>query len=146
MRYSTQVDIPVFFLNGTNYDFNLIISKLAKEFRSEMKCIPLNTNKYMSFSIPITKEELIYESKKLPKKQDKPIEENEQNEPNKKDNPKNESIKKAQYKKPKKKIITYSLKFMDTARHNNRLSTMVDNLSELYMCNCEEDQDKNIKK
>ena len=55
LRYTTQVDIPVFFHNGTNYDFNLIMTELAKEFRSEMKCIPLNTNKYMSFSIPIAK-------------------------------------------------------------------------------------------
>ena len=44
LRYSTQIDIPVFFHNGTNYDFNLIVTELAKEFRSEMKCIPLNTN------------------------------------------------------------------------------------------------------
>ena len=55
LRYSTQIDIPVFFHNDTNYDFNLIITKLAKEFRSEMSCISLYTNKYMSFSIPIKK-------------------------------------------------------------------------------------------
>ena len=55
LRYSTQVDIPVIFHNGSNYDFNLIITELAKEFRSEMRCIPLNTNKYMSFSIPLKK-------------------------------------------------------------------------------------------
>ena len=36
---------------------------------------------------------------------------------------------------------------MDTARHNNRaLSTLDDNLSELFMCKCEENSDKNIKK
>ena len=64
MRYSTEIDIPVFFHNGTNYDFNLIITELAKECRSEMKCIPLNTNKYMSFSIPIAKQIITYESKK----------------------------------------------------------------------------------
>ena len=39
LRYSTQIDIPVFFHNGTNYDFNLIITELAKEFRSEMRYI-----------------------------------------------------------------------------------------------------------
>ena len=55
LRYSTQIDIPVFFHNGANFDFNWIINELAKEFRSEMRCIPLNTNKYMSFSIPIKK-------------------------------------------------------------------------------------------
>ena len=62
LRYYTDTDIPIFFNNGTNYDFNLIINELAKEFRSEMRCIPLNTNKYMSFSIPIKKE--IKEKKK----------------------------------------------------------------------------------
>ena len=55
LRYSTQVDIPVAFQNGAKYDFNLLITELAKEFRSEMRCIPLNTDKYMSFSIPIKK-------------------------------------------------------------------------------------------
>ena len=56
LRYSTQIDISAFFHNGTSYDFNLIVNELAKKFRSEMRCIPLNTNKYMSFSIPIRKE------------------------------------------------------------------------------------------
>ena len=55
LRYSVQRDIPVFFHNSTNYDFNLIINELAKEFRSELHCIPLNGEKFMSFSIPITK-------------------------------------------------------------------------------------------
>ena len=41
LRYSTQKDIPVLFHNVTNYDFNLIITELAKEFRSELQCIPL---------------------------------------------------------------------------------------------------------
>ena len=47
LRYPTQIDIPVFFHNSTN---NLIITELAKEFRSEMRCIPLNTNKYVFFN------------------------------------------------------------------------------------------------
>ena len=39
----------------------------------------------------------------------------------------------------KKKVITYNIKFMHTARHKNRpLSTLVDNLSELYECKCAE--------
>ena len=138
LRYTTQVDIPVFFHNGNNHDFNLTMTELAKEFRSEMKCIPLNTNKYMSFSIPIAKKIITYEPKTQnePKNQNKPNEQNEQNEPNKE----------KKYKKPKKKVITYSLKFMDTTRHNNSaLSTLVDTLSELYMCECEENSHKNIK-
>ena len=54
-RYSTQKDRPVLFHNGSNYDFNLIITEFTKESRSPLQCIPVNTNKYMSFSIPIRK-------------------------------------------------------------------------------------------
>ena len=32
------------------------MNELAKELRSEMRCRPLNTNKYMSFSIRIKEE------------------------------------------------------------------------------------------
>ena len=32
LRDSTQKDIPVLFHNGSKYDFNLIITELAKEF------------------------------------------------------------------------------------------------------------------
>ena len=112
LRYSTQVDIPAFFHNGTNYDFNLIINELAKEFRSEMRLIPLNTNKYLSFSIPIMKE--IKDQK--------------------------------DQKEPKKNVITYNLKFIDSAEHmSSAVSTLVDNLPEVNKCNCEEKEDKDIK-
>ena len=55
LRYSTQKDISVFFHDGTNYDFNLVINQLAKKFRLELHFIPLNGEKFMSFSIPIRK-------------------------------------------------------------------------------------------
>ena len=58
LRYSTQKDIPVFFQNDTIYDFNPIVPKLANEFRSELHCVPLNDEKFMSFSIPIRKKGL----------------------------------------------------------------------------------------
>ena len=54
-----------------------------------MRCIPLNTDKYMSFSIPI---------KKDVKKQ------KEQNE----------------LKKPKKTVITYNLKLIESAKNMNK--------------------------
>ena len=47
LRYSAPKDIPVLFHNGTNYDFNLIITELAEELRSELQCIPVNTNRYI---------------------------------------------------------------------------------------------------
>ena len=67
LRYSIQKDITVFFHNCTNYDFTLIIPDLAKEFRSQLHCIPLNNKKFMSFSIPI-KEKLYANSKDTKKK------------------------------------------------------------------------------
>ena len=42
LRYSTQRDIPVVIHNGSNYDFHLIIKELAKEFKEEIHCIPLD--------------------------------------------------------------------------------------------------------
>ena len=48
-----QKDIPVVIHNGSNYDFHLIITELAKEFRSDMKCIPEDKEKYISFLIPL---------------------------------------------------------------------------------------------
>ena len=89
LSQSTPIDIPVFFHDGTSYEFNFIITELAKEFKSEMRCIPLNTDKYMSFSIPI---------KKDVKKQ------KEQNE----------------LKKPKKKVITYNLKLIESAKNMSK--------------------------
>ena len=78
-----------------------------------MRCIPLNTNKYMAFSIPIKKEI-----------------KNEQKE----------------QKEPKKKVITYNLKFIDSKKHMDKpLSPLVDNLSEINKCKCEETEDKDIK-
>ena len=77
------------------------MTELAKEFRSEMKCIPLNTNKYMSFSIPIAKKKKTYEPKTQnePKNRNKPNEQNKQKEQNEQ----NEPNKEKKYKKTKKK-------------------------------------------
>ena len=110
LRYSVQRDIPVFFHNGTNYDFNLIINELAKEFRSELQCIPLNGEKFMSLSIPIKKKTY------------------------------------ANSKNTKKKLLTYNLRFIDSARHmNESLSNLVDNLSGLNKCKCKKPSFDNIK-
>ena len=100
----------MFFHNGTNYDFNLILNVLAKEFRSELQCIPLNGEKFMSFSIPIKK--------------------------NTYTNSKNTN----------KKLLTYNLRFIDSARHmNESLSALADNLSGLNKCRCEKPSFENIK-
>ena len=48
-------------------------------------------------------------------------------------------------KKGKKKVLTYSLRFIDSAKHMARgLSTLVDNLSELTVCKCGPNDSKDI--
>ena len=42
LNHSKQRNIPVVFHNGSKYDFNLLITELAKEFRTDMNCIPKN--------------------------------------------------------------------------------------------------------
>ena len=49
-------EIPVLFHNGSTYDYHFIIKELAKEFEGEFKCLRENTEKYVTFSVPIKKE------------------------------------------------------------------------------------------
>ena len=56
LRYRTQREIPVVLHNGSNYDNHFIINALAKEFKSNnIKCLGENTEKYISFNIPLKK-------------------------------------------------------------------------------------------
>ena len=60
LRYSVPHEIPVKFLNGSSYDYHLIIKELAEEFKGEdFECLAENTEKYISFSIPIEKKLLM---------------------------------------------------------------------------------------
>ena len=52
----------------------------------------------------------------------------------------------ANSKNTKKKLLTYNLRFIDSARHvNESLSTLADNLSGIKNCNCEKKSFGNIK-
>ena len=44
------------FHNGFTYDYHFIINKLTKEFDGQLECLGENTEKYISFSVPIKKE------------------------------------------------------------------------------------------
>ena len=55
-RYQIPKDIPVVFHNGSTYDYHFIIRELAKEFKGYFECIGENTEKYITFSVPIKKE------------------------------------------------------------------------------------------
>ena len=56
LRYKTPKEIPVVFHNGSTYDYHFIIKQLAKEFDSQFECLGENTEKYITFSVPIKKE------------------------------------------------------------------------------------------
>ena len=56
LRYRIPKEIPVVFHNGSTYESHFIIKQLVKEFIGNFKCLGENTEKYITFSVPITKE------------------------------------------------------------------------------------------
>ena len=56
LRYNIPREIPVVFHNGSTYDYHFIIKKLAVEYKGEFECLSENTEKYITFSVPIKKE------------------------------------------------------------------------------------------
>ena len=59
LRYKTPKEIPVVFHNGSTYDYHFIIKQLAIEFKGEFECLGENTKKYITFSVPIKKKNMI---------------------------------------------------------------------------------------
>ena len=45
------------FHNGSTYDYHFIIKELAKESKGKFECLGENTEKYITFSVPIEKED-----------------------------------------------------------------------------------------
>ena len=56
LSYKTPKEIPVVFHNGSTYDYHFIIKKLAEESEGKSECLGENTEKYITFSVPIKKE------------------------------------------------------------------------------------------
>ena len=55
LRYRIPKEIPVVFHNGSTYDYHFIIKELAKEFDGNFECLGENTEKCITFSVPIKK-------------------------------------------------------------------------------------------
>ena len=55
LRYKIPKNIPVIFHSGSTYDYHFIIRELVKEFESNFECLGENTEKYITFSVPIKK-------------------------------------------------------------------------------------------
>ena len=56
LRYKVPKKVPVVFHNGSTYDYHFIIKQLAEEFKGQFECLGENTEKYVTFSVPIKKE------------------------------------------------------------------------------------------
>ena len=55
LRYKISKKIPVVFHNESTYDYNFIIKQLTREFKGYFECLGENTEKYITFSVPIKK-------------------------------------------------------------------------------------------
>ena len=56
LKFNVPNEIPVFFSNGSNYDYHFIIKKIANECEGQSECFGENIEKYENFSVPIEKE------------------------------------------------------------------------------------------
>ena len=55
LRYKVPKEIPIVFHNGYTYDYHFIIKELVKELDGNFECLGENTEKYITFSVPIKK-------------------------------------------------------------------------------------------
>ena len=55
LRYKIPKEIPIVFPNGSTCDYHFIIKELVKEFDRNFACLGENTEKYITFSVPIKK-------------------------------------------------------------------------------------------
>ena len=55
LRYKSPKEISVAFRNGSTYDYHFIIKEQAEEFQGQFECLGENTEKYITFSVPIKK-------------------------------------------------------------------------------------------
>ena len=55
LKYKIPKNIPVIFHKGSGYDYHFIIRELASEFDGNFECLGENTEKYITFSVPIKK-------------------------------------------------------------------------------------------
>ena len=55
LRYKIPKEIPIVFHNSSTYDYHFIIKELVKEFDGNFECLGENTEKYITFSVPIKK-------------------------------------------------------------------------------------------
>ena len=55
LRYKVPKEIPIVFHNGSIYYYHFISKDLVKKFEGNFECLGQNTEKYITFSVPIKK-------------------------------------------------------------------------------------------
>ena len=55
LKYKVSKEIPVVFHRGSTYDYHFIIKELVKVFDGNFDCLGENTEKYITFSVPLKK-------------------------------------------------------------------------------------------
>ena len=55
LRYKIPKEVPAVFHNGSTYDYHFIVKELVKEFDGNFEYLGENTEKYITFSVPIKK-------------------------------------------------------------------------------------------
>ena len=55
LRYKIPKEIPSVFHDGSTYDYHFIIKELVKEIEVNFECLGENTEKCITFSVPIKK-------------------------------------------------------------------------------------------
>ena len=56
VKYSVPKKISIVCHNGSNYDYHFVIEELAEELKKQFTCLGENTEKYITFTVPIEKE------------------------------------------------------------------------------------------
>ena len=56
LRYKVPKKNLIVFHNGSRYDYHFITKQLAEDFKGQFECLGENTEKYITFSVPIKKE------------------------------------------------------------------------------------------
>ena len=53
LRYKVLKEIPIVFHNGSTYDYHFITKESVKEFDGNFDCLGENTEKYITFLVPL---------------------------------------------------------------------------------------------
>ena len=56
LKYSISKKISIAFHNGSNYNYHFIKKRLEEAFEKQFTCLGENTEKYITFTVPIEKE------------------------------------------------------------------------------------------